>query len=444
MTLFLCGDVMTGRGVDQVLPHPGDPRLCEHSASSALTYVDLAEKAHGPIRRPVDFAYIWGDALGELTHPRISVRVANLETSITRSDEVWKGKSVTYRMHPDNVPCLTAAHIDCCVLANNHVLDYGPAGLFETLQTLRAAGVGTAGAGRNLAEAQAPAVIDVPGQGRVIVFGFGAETSGIPRDWAATADRPGVNLLDDLSDRTVDRIARLVDEAKRSGDVVVASIHWGRNWGFEVPDEHVRFAHGLLRSGVDVVHGHSSHHVRPIEVFEGKLVLYGCGDFIDDYEGLNSYAEFRDDLALMYVPTVDPSTGWLVDLHMTPMKIRRFKLNRASAADVEWLRDTVNRESRRFQFQVEQSEDRRLELRGSARPGPAAPEPRLSVRVRLLGEPCLWCWEIVDDVSGNEIESSWDTEWCGYPTREEAETAGRARMIAIAPESRATALAVAR
>ena len=186
-----------------------------------MTYVDLAERAHGPMRRPVDFAYIWGDALGELAHRQVSARIVNLETSVTRSDDVWTGKSVTYRMHPNNVPCLTAARIDCGVLANNHVLDYGHAGLFETLETLRAAGVRTAGAGRNLAEAQAPAVIDVPGQGRVIVFGFGTETSGIPRGWAATEDQPGVNLLEDLSDETVDRIASMVRDAKRDRKSVV-------------------------------------------------------------------------------------------------------------------------------------------------------------------------------------------------------------------------------
>jgi poly-gamma-glutamate synthesis protein (capsule biosynthesis protein) len=443
---------MTGRGVDQILPHPGDPCLQEPAVRSATTYVELAERAHGPIPRPVDFAYIWGDALEELAHPRAGARVVNLETGITRSDDVWKGKTVTYRMHPNNVPCLTAAHIDCCVLANNHVLDYGPAGLLETLETLRAVGVRSAGAGRNLAEAQAPAVIDVPGPGRVIVLGFGTETSGIPRSWAATEHRPGINLLEDLSDETVDGIASMIGDVKRPGDVVVASIHWGGNWGFNVPHEHVRFAHGLLRSGVDIVHGHSSHHVRPIEVFEGKLVLYGCGDFLDDYEGLDSYVGFRDDLTLMYFPTVDVSTGRLADLHMTPMTIRRFKVHRASLGDARWLRDTINRESRKLGFQVELSQGRGLELRhvrGSDAsgevppPGAAAAKRRLNVRVRLLGEPCLWCWEIVDEVSGDEIESSWDTEWCGYPTREEAETAGRGRLGAITGASATEALSVA-
>ena len=80
--LFLCGDVMTGRGIDQVLPHPSDPLLHEGYASSALRYVELAERANGPIPRPVDFAYVWGDALTELERRRPDVRIVNLETAV--------------------------------------------------------------------------------------------------------------------------------------------------------------------------------------------------------------------------------------------------------------------------------------------------------------------------------------------------------------------------
>ena len=362
---------MTGRGIDQVLPRPGDPRLHEPSVRSAEVYVQLAEQANGPIPRPVDFAYIWGDALAELALRRPAARIVNLETSVTRSDAAWSGKGIHYRMHPDNVPCLTAARIDCCVLANNHVLDWGHAGLTETLETLERAGVRTAGAGRSLAEARAPAVIEVPGEGRVIVFGFGTETSGILPSWAASTDRPGVDLLEDLSDQTVDRIGAVFQTVRRPGDVVVASIHWGTNWGFAVPAGHVRFARGLIRAGVDIVHGHSSHNVRPIEVFEGKLILYGCGDFLNDYEGIGGYEECRGDLAVMYFPTVDPLTGRLVDLSMTPMQIRRLRANRASREDAQWLGDTINRESRTLvDLRVKLRDDTRLELRpGGMSPG---------------------------------------------------------------------------
>jgi len=66
ITLFLGGDVMTGRGIDQVLPYPGNPRIYEPYMTSAKGYVRLAEEVNGPISKPVDFAYIWGDALEEL------------------------------------------------------------------------------------------------------------------------------------------------------------------------------------------------------------------------------------------------------------------------------------------------------------------------------------------------------------------------------------------
>jgi poly-gamma-glutamate synthesis protein (capsule biosynthesis protein) len=351
---------MTGRGIDQVLPHPGDARIHEAWAESALAYVELAERMNGPIPRPVDFSYIWGDALEEFARVRPDARIINLETCITRSDDYWRDKGINYRMHPDNVPCITAAGIDCCVLANNHVLDYRRSGLLETLHTLERVGVRSAGAGRNLAQARAPAVIDVPGKGRVIVFGLGTETSGILPSWAAAEDRPGVALLETLADETVATIGAMVGSVKGRRDVVVASIHWGGNWGFVVPDRYVRFAHGLIRAGVDLVHGHSSHHVRPIEIFEGKLILYGCGDFLDDYEGIAGHEEFRDDLVLMYFPTVDPLTGRLCDLRMTPMQIRNFRLKRASREDARWLRDTINRESRKFDFRVKLGEDHRL------------------------------------------------------------------------------------
>ena len=107
--LFLCGDVMTGRGIDQVLPHPGDPQIHEYYMKSALGYVDIAEEVNGPIPRPVDFSYIWGDALGELDRMAPDLRIINLETSVTTSDDFWPHNGINYRMHPENVSCISAA-----------------------------------------------------------------------------------------------------------------------------------------------------------------------------------------------------------------------------------------------------------------------------------------------------------------------------------------------
>ncbi|NUO87918.1 MAG: hypothetical protein HOQ37_17640, partial [Cupriavidus sp.] len=145
--LFLCGDVMTGRGIDQILAHPSQPLLHESYVHSALDYVRLAERKAGPITRPAGPDYPWGDALAELASRAARPRIVNLETAVTTSDDAWPGKSVHYRMHPRNVDCLQAAGIDCAVLANNHVLDWGRAGLADTLDALDGAHIAHAGAG---------------------------------------------------------------------------------------------------------------------------------------------------------------------------------------------------------------------------------------------------------------------------------------------------------
>jgi poly-gamma-glutamate synthesis protein (capsule biosynthesis protein) len=350
---------MTGRGLDQVLPHPSHPRLYQPHVRSASTYVELAERANGPIAKPVAFAYPWGDALAEVERVGPDAWIANLETAVTTSDH-RAAKGIHYRMHPANAPCLAASGIDCWVLANNHVLDWGRAGLRETLETMRETGLRTAGAGYDSAGAEAPALLPVTGGGRVIVFSLGSVTSGIPEEWAASEDRPGVNLLEG---RTPADLAASVRSVKRPGDVVVASIHWGGNWGYEVSREHRDLAHRLIdEGGVDLVHGHSSHHPKGIEIYQGRLILYGCGEFLNDYEGIGGYAEYRGDLVLLYFATVDPSTGELVGMKMTPFRVARFRLNRVSGRAVQWLEKTLDRECSKLGARVESNDDGRLEL----------------------------------------------------------------------------------
>jgi len=230
--LFLCGDVMTGRGIDQVLPHPTDPTL------------------HEP--------YI-GDA-----------------------------RSRRFR--------------GCC-----------PGG--------------ARGAGKRP-------------RARLLVW---LTESGVPWKWAATAQRAGVNFLEDTSKKTARRIAREMRGFNRQCDVIVASIHWGGNWGYRIRDEETCFAHQLIEHGIAVVHGHSSHHVKTAEIYSDRLALYGCGDFLNDYEGISGYEVFRSDLTLMYLPAIDPRLGQLVEVLLVPMRVARFRLIRAVGADAEWLCDLLNR-----------------------------------------------------------------------------------------------------
>jgi poly-gamma-glutamate synthesis protein (capsule biosynthesis protein) len=362
-TVFLCGDVMIGRGIDQILARPGDPTLFEPYVTDAREYVALAENVSGHIARSAGDAYIWGDALAEFARRRPDARVANLETSITRAGEPSPVKSIHYRAHPDNAGCLTAAGIDICTLANNHVLDFGPEGLRETLDVLRGRGVATAGAGGDLGAAQAPAVLALRQDSRLLVWACGTGSSGIPREWGARPDHAGLYLID-VSRAAADDIDALVHRVKQPGDMAIVSIHWGDNWGYAVPKAHRDFAHWLIDGGVDLVYGHSSHHPRPIERYRGKLILYGCGDFVNDYEGIAGYEAYRADLVLMYFPTIATDSGELLSLAMVPMKSRALSLVRAASAEAQWLADTVARVSAPFGTALAIGADGAITLQG--------------------------------------------------------------------------------
>jgi poly-gamma-glutamate synthesis protein (capsule biosynthesis protein) len=247
----------------------------------------------------------------------------------------------------------------------------------ETLATLRTPGIRTVGAGGDETEAAAPATIELSDGHRVIVFAFGMASAGVPEAWAAAAGRAGVNLLRDFSREAAERIARQVRAVKRAGDVIVVSLHWGSNWGYAVPRAQREFAHRLIdTAGVDVVHGHSSHHPKGIEVHGDRLVLYGCGDFLNDYEGIGGYGGFRPDLALMYFATLDAVTGKLARLPLTPTRIRHFRVNRARGDEARWLEAMLEREGRALGTSVERLQDDTLALKTNYAPDNASPDPR--------------------------------------------------------------------
>jgi poly-gamma-glutamate capsule biosynthesis protein CapA/YwtB (metallophosphatase superfamily) len=324
--------------------------------------VQLAEDAYGPIPRGVGPSYVWGEALAVLDHAHPDLRIVNLETAITRSPD-FEPKGINYRVSPENADCLAAAGIDCCVLANNHVLDWGRGGLRDTLAVLRRIQIKTSGAGANSGEAAAPAVFDLAEKGRVLVFAYTSPTSGTPWKWAATPTSPGVNLLPELTEEGAAKVCGEIARVRRKDDVVVVSLHWGPNWGYDIPDSQRRFAHALIdEADVSIVYGHSSHHAKAIEVYRDRLVLYGCGDFLNDYEGIRGYESYRDDLAVMYFADFDTANRNLVGVELVPLQIRQFRLIDPTEADVDWIRETLDRESRQFGARVRTTADERLAL----------------------------------------------------------------------------------
>ncbi|GAB2761813.1 CapA family protein [Salinimicrobium soli] len=343
--LFLCGDVMLGRGIDQAMQHSVDPVIYESYVKDARDYIKLAEKVNGTIGIPVAHKYIWGEALKKWKEEAPDFRLINLETSITTNEEPWPRKGIHYRMHPKNIEALKVAEIDHCSLANNHVLDWGREGLLETLKTLKEADFSFSGAGENYQAALKPSVLKM-GKKELLVFSFGSRSSGIPPDWAAKKEISGVNYIENLSAEEQKKVVEEVKKFSSAEDLVVFSIHWGRNWGYEIPSAQKEFAHRLIDgAGVDIVFGHSSHHPLGIEVYKNKLIIYGAGDFFNDYEGISGMEQFRGELTLMYFPEMEVSTGNLIALKMIPLEIKNFQLKKASKKDIEWIYKTLQRES---------------------------------------------------------------------------------------------------
>lgn len=374
ISLIFCGDVMTGRGIDQALPHPGDPRLHEPFVDNARVYVELAAARSGSFVRPVTFEELWGDALPVLH--AADLRITNLETAICADGAPWPDKGIHYRMHPRNIGCLTAARFDCCSLANNHALDWGRAGLAETLAALRRARIATTGAGQHLAEAATPAVLHIPRCGRVIVAAIGSPTSGILPAWAADTTRSGVNFLERLDAAAARGIALALRRIARGDDITVVSVHWGGNWGHDIPPEQGEFARTLIDEGVDVVFGHSSHHAKAVEFHRHGVILYGAGDFHNDYEGIEGHEQFRADLVLAHRVEVALRPRRIAAVDSVPFQIRQLRLHHALEDDARWLAERLDRVSRPLGTVIQLGDDRVLHARASVEA--RGPKSRLS------------------------------------------------------------------
>jgi hypothetical protein len=103
-------------------------------------------------------------------------------------------------------------------------------------------------------------------------------------------------------------------------------------------------------------------HPKGIEVFRDKPILYGCGDLLNDYEGIKGYEAFRDDLTLMYFVAMEPNNGTLQHLTMMPMQLKRLRLHRAPTAEAQWLLDMLTREGGKFGARAVWHEDQTLTL----------------------------------------------------------------------------------
>lgn len=264
--------------------------------------------------------YPWGDTL-PILHSA-DWRLCNLECVISDRGTPWPAypKAFHFRSAAKNIAVLKTAEINAVSLANNHVLDYGYDAMFEMLEILDRAGVVHSGAGMNLVQASGLATAEVAGR----KIGLLAFTDNEP-DWEATKDWPGVFYVPtNFNDSRVSRLLDLIREQREAVDFLIISAHWGSNWGYTPPKDHVAMAHALVDAGADLVFGHSSHVFRGIEFYQGRPILYGAGDFVDDYAVDKTE---RNDQAFIYV--VDAEERISQSLRLYPTLIRGCRSSRA-------------------------------------------------------------------------------------------------------------------
>ncbi len=303
--LGLTGDVMLGRKVD------------EHQRS-----------------RPP--AAVWGNLLDSLH--ALDGLLINLECCLSTRGKPWRRtyRRFHFRADPDwAVPALEAAGVDCCSLANNHVLDYEVPALDDTLDVLDEAGIARAGAGRDLDAALDPATF-AAGDLDVAVVAF---TDNTP-EYGAGEGKPGTAHVEiDVDDeRTRERVTEALSRAKATDpDVLVATLHWGPNMVTEPPGSFEAFGRWLADRGVDLVHGHSAHILQGIEIHDGTPIIYDTGDFVDDYA---VDRDRRNDRSFLIECRAD-ADGTLRELQLLPVEIYDYSVNRADRRVAEWCRDRI-------------------------------------------------------------------------------------------------------
>lgn len=291
MLLGLAGDVMLGRLVNEVTSRHG-------------------------------YQYPWGNVIDLLKSTDLNL--INLETTLTHS-HFKVPKVFNFKATPDKVQCLIEANINIVNIANNHILDFSKQGLTETIATLDKAGIFHIGAGKNIASAQAPVIIQKEG----LNLGFIGCTDNEP-GWLAGSQQPGTHYvnIEDPNHRQafLDYIIRVRQE--NSLDFLIVSLHWGPNQR-EIPSqEFQQFAHAMIKAGADIIHGHSAHVTQGVELYQNKLILYDTGDFVDDYM---VGPHLRNDQSFLFL--IEITKQGLQKLSLVPVMISDCQVNLAGASD---------------------------------------------------------------------------------------------------------------
>lgn len=196
----------------------------------------------------------------------------NNEFTYSTGGSSLPGKLYTFRANPERVTILQELGVNLVKLANNHVYDYGKQALLDTFDTLEEAGISYMGAGRNLEEAMEPVYMELDGRTVAFVAASRAEKNKMTPQ--ATENEPGILRCYDTT-----LFLETIAEAKEHADFVLAYVHWGTEYSYELEEVQLTTGKEYLDAGADVVIGAHSHCLQGMEYYEGKPIIYSLGNY---------------------------------------------------------------------------------------------------------------------------------------------------------------------
>ncbi len=212
-------------------------------------------------------------------------------------------KTYTFRAHPSRVEILKELGVDIVSLANNHSYDYGEQSLIDTMTTLKQAGILYYGAGHDLDEAMTPVYFEI--EGKIIAYVAASRAEKNKMTPQATEDAPGILRCYDT-----DLFVQAIKEAKEKSDYVIAYVHWGTEFTYELEKVQLTTGKEYLDAGADAVIGAHPHCLQGIEYYAGKPIIYSLGNFWFNGQTV--------DTMLLNIHFYDDNTEELIELEIVP------------------------------------------------------------------------------------------------------------------------------
>jgi len=208
------------------------------------------------------------------------ITLGNLECSLARDPKKLKPVLTGYVFRSDEAygKLLKGAKFDSLTIANNHALGGGNTAVFKTIEVLDGMGIVHFGGGANLAEAKKYKIIERKG----VRVGFLGTTMECPDTYPAGENSPGVYKCSEVS------IIEDIKEAKKYCDLLVVSIHWGKEKTLELTPVQIRLARKMIEEGADAVIGNHPHVIQGFELYKGKFIVYSLGNLV--FDNLNKSA----------------------------------------------------------------------------------------------------------------------------------------------------------